>query len=136
MNTRENLTRRNFIKTASVGAAALAAAPAVLSAKSPNETIGVGCIGVGVRGCDLVIYIPYIKEARVAAICDVYKSHVQKGVERSRNPDVKTYVEPASATAQPDRALGPKSWDAVVVRSPPAPARHGLKAPIEAKSVR
>ena len=59
MNTNDQLilTRRQFLqdtsKLATTLVAASACAPAILAAKSPNEIIGVGCIGLGTRGGDL-----------------------------------------------------------------------------------
>jgi hypothetical protein len=52
------LNRRQFLCSAGQAATTLAAvsalAPAVLSAPSPAKTIGVGCIGLGTRGGDLI----------------------------------------------------------------------------------
>ena len=97
MKTFEPTTRREFLNTTTKTAAAVAAfssvAPSVLAAKSPNETIGVGQIGLGTRGGDLINSIVYVPGVKVTAICDVYGPHRQKGVERSQNPDVKTYVD-------------------------------------------
>ena len=115
MNTSEPTTRREFLKTTTQSAVALAAlagaAPAVLAAKSPNETIGVGQIGLGTRGGDLINTIVYVPGVKVTAICDVYGPHRQKGVERSQNPDVKTYVDYREMLAD-------KNVDAVVVSAP------------------
>lgn len=97
MTNQEHLNRRNFLETTGKSAAVLAAvtagAPAVLSARAPNETLGVGCIGLGVRGGTLCRQVAGAEGADVVAVCDVYKPHVQKGVERSDNPDVKSYVD-------------------------------------------
>ena len=115
MKRQEHLTRRKFLKTVGRGAAVVAAmsasAPAVLIAKSPNETIGIGCIGIGVRGGTLVNHISYLKDAKIVALCDVYKPHLQKGVERCKNPDVRTYVDYRELIADP-------GVDAVVIATP------------------
>ena len=115
MKTFEPTTRREFLKTTTKTAAAVAAfssvAPSVLAAKSPNETIGVGQIGLGTRGGDLINSIVYVPGVKVTAICDVYGPHRQKGVERSQNPDVKTYVDYREMLAD-------KNVDAVVVSTP------------------
>ena len=54
MNNQNNLTRREFLGTTGKVVTTLVAVsafgPAILAAKSPNETIGVGCIGLGTRG--------------------------------------------------------------------------------------
>jgi predicted homoserine dehydrogenase-like protein len=97
MNAPLNLTRRQFLqntgKAATTLAAASAFAPALLAAKSPNETIGVGCIGLGTRGGDIINEVAGAQGVKVVAVCDVYGPHRQKGIERSRNPDVKAYVD-------------------------------------------
>lgn len=105
------VTRRKFIETTGKGAVVVAAvssaAPAVLAAKSPNAEIGVGHIGLGVRGGRLIQQVagtpgkPGIEGARVVAVCDVYKPHLQKGVDRSNNPSVRTYSDYRELLADP-----------------------------------
>jgi predicted dehydrogenase len=121
MNPQNSISRRNFFGTTGKGMTALAAiaagAPAVLSAKSPNDAIGVGHIGLGVRGGSLITEIAGreqgggIEGAKVVAVCDVYKGHLQKGVERSLNPQVKTYVDYSELIAD-------KNVDVVVIAAP------------------
>ena len=58
MNNELHLNRRQFLRSTGQAATTLAAAsafaPAILSAESPTKTIGVGCIGLGTRGGDLI----------------------------------------------------------------------------------
>ena len=109
------LSRREFLGTTGKTTLLLAAAsnltPAVLAARSPNEQIGVGCIGLGTRGGDLIKGVTPVKGVKVVAICDVYKPHLQKGVERSNNPEVKSYVDYRELLAD-------KNVDAVVIGTP------------------
>jgi len=110
----EATSRRNFLRTAgsaAVGAAALSVAPAVLGARSPGETIGVGCIGLGTRGGDLINSVVYAPGVKVTAVCDVYGPHRQKGVERSQNPAVRAYTDYRELLAD-------KNVDAVVIAAP------------------
>src|ERR1035437_10166711 len=97
MNDPLSLTRRQFLqdtgKAATTLAAASAFAPSLLAAKAPGEVIGVGCIGLGTRGGDLINNVVNCDGVKVTAVCDVYGPHRQKGVERSKNPEVKTYVD-------------------------------------------
>ena len=115
MNDQLNLTRRQFLQNTSKAATTLAAAsafaPAFLAAKSPNETIGVGCIGLGTRGGDLINAVVAVPGAKVVAVCDVYGPHRQKGIERSRNPEVKAYVDYRELLAD-------KNVDAVIIGTP------------------
>jgi predicted dehydrogenase len=115
MNTPLRLTRRDFLRNTGTAAATLATAsalaPALLGADSPGKTIGVGCIGLGTRGGDLINAVVAVPGVKVVAVCDVYEPHRQKGIERSKNPDVKAYVDYRELLAD-------KNVDAVVIGAP------------------
>ena len=115
MNDPIILTRRQFLQDTSKAATTLATvsafAPALLAGKSPNETIGVGCIGLGTRGGDLINAVVAVPDVKVVAVCDVYGPHRQKGIDRSKNPDVKAYVDYRELLAD-------KNVDAVVIGAP------------------
>ncbi len=115
MNDPLNLTRRQFLqdigKAATTLGAASVFAPSLLAAKAPGETIGVGCIGLGTRGGDLINAVVPVPGVKVVAVCDVYGPHRQKGLDRSRNPDVKAYVDYHDLLAD-------KNVDAVVIGTP------------------
>ncbi|MCX7010809.1 MAG: Gfo/Idh/MocA family oxidoreductase [Kiritimatiellaeota bacterium] len=110
MNEPANLTRRDFLGTGGKAAATLAAAaafgPTLLKAKPTGETIGVGCIGG-----DVLNTVLNCEGVKVNAMCDVYGPHRRKGVERCKNPDVKTYVDYRELLAD-------KNVDAVVICAP------------------
>ena len=101
------LTRKQFLSTA----ATTAVAPAFLQSQSPNDEIRVGHIGVGVRGGTLVKNVVASKGAKVTAICDVYKPHVERGVEYSLNPQATRYGDYQDLLADP-------AVDAVVIAAP------------------
>lgn len=114
MNTHPLLNRRQFLRTTGQAASLAAAstfAPAILSAQSPGRTIGIGCIGLGTRGGDLINAVVAVPGVKVVAVCDAYGPHRQKGVERSRNPDVKSYVDYRELLAD-------KNVDAVIIATP------------------
>ena len=79
--------------------------------RPPGKTIGVGCIGLGTRGGDLINAVVHAPNVKVAAVCDVYGPHRQKGIERSLNPEVKAYVDYRELLADPN-------VDAVVIATP------------------
>lgn len=116
-----DISRRGFIKQSGAGAASLTAlvmnSEIALGRQSPNDTIGVGHIGLGVRGGSLVTEVAGrqfgggIEGAKVVAVCDVYKPHLDKGIERSMNPDVKSYTDYHDLLADPD-------VDVVVIATP------------------
>ena len=115
MKNNPNLNRRRFLQTTGQAATALAAvstfAPAVLSASSSGKTVGVGCVGLGTRGGDLINAVVNVDNVRVTAVCDVYGPHRQKGIERSLNPAVKAYVDY-------HELLADRNVDAVVIATP------------------
>ena len=115
MNTPLNFTRRDFIRTAGRATTTLAAAsvlaPSIVRAKSPNDVIGVGQIGLGTRGGDVLDGIVACDGVKVTAICDVYGPHRDKGVKRCQNPDVKAYTDYREMLADPN-------VDAVVISAP------------------
>ncbi len=110
-----NVSRRRFLHTTGRAATALAAvstfAPAGRSASSPGKTIGVGCIGLGTRGGDLINAVVNVANVKVTAVCDVYGPDWQKGIERSLNPAVKAYVDYRELLAD-------RNVDAVVIAMP------------------
>jgi len=115
MNDKPTLNRRQFLRTSGQAAATLAAAapfaPAILSAQSSGNTIGVACIGLGTRGGDLLDSVVHVPNVRVVAVCDVYGPHRQKGIQRSLNPEVKAYVDHRELLADPN-------VDAVIIATP------------------
>jgi len=111
MNAHGLSSRRHFLKTTGTAAATLAAAPAILAEASPNTSIRIGFIGLGTRGGDLIRATAPLAGVKVVAVCDVYGPHRQKGVERSQNPAVKTYVDYRDL-------LSDKNVDAVVIATP------------------
>jgi len=95
-NTPNNLSRRQFVeitgKAAATAALTSVAFPSITLGADPTANpVKVGHIGLGVRGGRLIQYTASIPSAKVVAVCDVYKPHLQKGVNRSHNPEVKTY---------------------------------------------
>ena len=115
MNDAAILNRRQFLINTGQAAASLAAvsafAPTILAAESPGKTIGVGCIGLGTRGGDLIDAVAHVPNVKVVAVCDVYGPHRQKGVQRSLNPEVKACVDYGEPLADP-------KVDAVVIATP------------------
>mgnify|MGYP005844315519 CR=1 FL=1 len=108
--SKETCAQNQFLRI-SRRSAMLAVPPAFLRSQSPNSEVRIGHIGAGVRGGDLVKNVVASKGARVTAICDVYKPHVEKGVEYSLNPQAKRYVDYQDLLAD-------ANVDAVVIATP------------------
>lgn len=115
MNPNDFTSRRHFLGTTAKTAgafAAYAALPRGLRADtSPNSTIGVGCIGIGTRGGDLMKNVVAVPGVKVVAISDVYQPHVKKGLALGGNPDAKGYRDYRELLADP-------RVDAVVIGTP------------------
>ncbi len=101
------MDRRDFLKSA----AALAAAPAVLAQKGPNDTIGVAVIGVGTRGYYLFQEFQKIQGVEIRSICDLYDGNLKRAREAAKNDRVKTGKEWEKVMADPD-------IDVVVIATP------------------
>src|SRR5215471_6111378 len=101
-------TRRDFIKKAAVGAAALAAYPPtrVLGA---NDRVRVGMIGVGGRGQELLKQVLELPNAQLVAMADVYTRRREQAKQMA--PGIQTLDEYR-------RLLDMKDIDAVIVASP------------------
>ena len=94
MKTPSILNRRSFIQNSGMAAAAGMLAPHILRGQEATiaaDPVRVAQIGIGTRGNGLLSVAGSKKNARVVAICDVYKPHLERGIALSNNPDVKTY---------------------------------------------
>ncbi len=116
MKHTEPISRRDFIQTSGKTAAALAAttmaAPYVLRGAEPTANpVGIGHIGLGTRGGNVIRAAASKKSCKIVAVCDVYEPHRQKGVELSNNPDVKAYVDYKEMLADP-------KVEAVIISTP------------------
>jgi predicted dehydrogenase len=114
MENEQDVTRRDFLKTAAVAAAVSAlpgvGAPAILANPSPNNVVNYGMIGTGTEGCTLLKFLATIPEGRCIATCDIYPPNLKKGVETiGSNPQ--TYDDYR-------RLLERKDLDAVMVVTP------------------
>ena len=110
-------TRREFIKQAAIGAAALAAypPPGVLGA---NDRVRVGMIGVGGRGEELLKQVLQVPNAQLVAIADVYSR---------RREEAKKIAPGIQAFDDHRRLLDMRDLDGVIVASPlHTHARHFL----------
>jgi predicted dehydrogenase len=114
MENAPDVTRREFLKTATAVAAASAlpgvGAPALLATPSPNEVVNYGFIGTGTQGCFLLKNLSTIPQGRCLCTCDIYPPNLKKGVETiGGNPQ--TYDDY-------HRLLERKDVDAVMIATP------------------
>ena len=77
-----NLTRRNFLKSAAIGAAALSLdACTRMNVRGANDDIRVAVIGFNGRGAGHIRTLQGMKGVRVVALCDVDSKVLDKGVK-------------------------------------------------------
>jgi Oxidoreductase family, NAD-binding Rossmann fold/Oxidoreductase family, C-terminal alpha/beta domain len=98
------IARRTFFQQSLGAGLALAAAPAW--ARSLNERLNLGFIGLGGRGQDLLGQFTRLNDVRVASLCDPDEALLARAAER--HPD-------ASRHADLRELLNDKSVDAVVI---------------------
>lgn len=107
----EEVNRRSFIK-----AAALAAGPAIVSARGANDKINIGWIGVGTRGNAAIdwLHTAAPNEVHLKAVCDTYQGYITRAIDRvqtiwGNKPD--TYDDYT-------KLLADKDIDAVYIMTP------------------
>src|SRR3954453_15107441 len=86
MRNRMNTTRRDFLQRAGAGAIVykLAGARPQLRAASKNDQIGLGFIGVGIRGTYLLEAFQKVSGVRPVIAADVYDGHHVNAKEITR----------------------------------------------------
>jgi len=109
-------TRRQFVRNCLAVGGALTTAPMILPTgvlgapgrPGANERIGIGGIGVGRRGGQVVGYLKFMPLARVVAVADVYLPHARK------------VAKPFNAAVYQDyrHLLDRKDVDAVIIATP------------------
>jgi len=85
---KRKVTRRNFLQNSAAAGLAMAAAPAILSARNPNEKLNVAAIGVGGRGWG---DLNAVKSENIVALCDVSANNLRRAAKSF--PKAKTYVD-------------------------------------------
>lgn len=108
MDGSTRMSRRTML----AASAAVLGVPTILSGAEPTaDPVRVGHIGAGTRGWDLIKYNGSIKSAKVVAVCDVYRPHLERGLEAANNPGAKGYSDYRELLADPD-------IEAVVIATP------------------
>ena len=107
----EELDRRNFIK-----AAAIAAGPAIISARGANDKVRIGWIGVGTRGYASLdwMHTAAPNDVQITNICDTYQGYIARAKDRMQTvwgTTPKTHVDYKELLAD-------KDVDAVFIMTP------------------
>ena len=80
----EDLSRRDFVKTAGAVTAAAAVAqgsPAIQKVRGANDQVPFGMIGTGSRGSYLLKHLKCIDNGRCVALCDIQQEALDRGVQ-------------------------------------------------------
>src|SRR5215469_7567929 len=107
----DELNRRSFLK-----AAAIAAGPAIISARGANEKINIGWIGVGTRGNAAIewLHTGEPNTVQITAVCDTYDGYIARAKDR-----VKTiWGNTPDAYKDYHDLLAKKDIDAVYIMTP------------------
>jgi len=118
---RPQVSRRAFIRNSAAAAATLAAAPNALAARStarsPNERIRIGFIGMGER-CDTHLdsaaKLQNDGRVEIAVVCDVFNRYRDEAVERVKSAT----KAPPKAVADYRDIINDQTIDAVVIATP------------------
>lgn len=106
------VTRRDFLKAAGYGAAAVAT-PAWARVIGANDRINVAIIGLGLRGSDhlnlLLEHRKHKQDVEIVALCDVYQKRLNAALKLV--PGAKTYTHHEDVLQRPD-------IDAVFIATP------------------
>jgi predicted dehydrogenase len=87
MKPNKSITRRRFLRKSAAAVGAVAAVPyvipsGVLASPGPNDRIGLGAIGVGRQGTDMMKIVVGCKDARVVAAADASLPRAQAFVAK------------------------------------------------------
>ena len=107
----DELNRRKFLK-----GAALAAGPAIISARGANDKINIGWIGVGTRGYASLdwMHTAAPNDVQITNICDTYQGYIARAKDRMKTiwgTTPKTHVDY-------HELLADKDVDAVFIMTP------------------
>ena len=112
-----SIPRRTFLGvTAGTLTAARLAAVSAAAARGPNDTLGVGLIGVGNRGSVLLKNLLQIPGVAVRAICDIDAQHLERGLASVEQTGQKRPAGTTDGTWK--ELLGKDGLDAIVSAIP------------------
>lgn len=85
-STKNNLTRRRFLRNTLITGAATLGFPAIVSARAPSSKLDIAIIGVGGRGG---ANMKRVSSENIVVLCDVNKTYLDKAAQQF--PKAKTY---------------------------------------------
>ncbi len=108
------LSRRNFLETTTLGAAALmlssSTAQVFAAGRGANDRILVGVVGAGSQGSGLIRSLATVPNTRITAVCDIFEPNLKKAVSLAGS-DPKSFTDYR-------KMIESKELDAVVIATP------------------
>jgi predicted dehydrogenase len=121
MDSYHDISRRDFIRRSAASVAGMGllldGVPVPLEASSlpkpamPNDRVGAGFIGAGIRGHILMDAVKQTGQADLVSVCDCYQGHLDRAKERTDGKIETIY-------AQYRKVLDSKEVDAVIIATP------------------
>jgi myo-inositol 2-dehydrogenase / D-chiro-inositol 1-dehydrogenase len=118
--------RRNFLKTAAAGGL-LILKPEIVFGSQANSTVEVGLIGCGGRGNWLAPFFPEYTGARITALADVVREHLDSTAKTLKVDGGRLYYGPDAY-----KELIASTLDAVAIETPPYFHPEQARAAVEA----
>ena len=112
MNQRTDPARRDFVKTAAAGLLILK--PETVFGSQANSTVEIGLIGCGGRGNWIAPFFPEYTGARIVALADVIREHLDTTGDKLKVDGSRLYYGPEAY-----KELAHSKLDAVVIETPP-----------------
>lgn len=128
MNAKPEARRREFIGSAAAGL--LIVKPQTAFGSAANSTVEVGLIGCGGRGNWIAPFFVEFAGARVVALADVIREHLDTTRAKLTNGTGRVYYGPNAY-----RELAHSSLDAVIIETPPYFHPDHAMAAVEAESM-
>ncbi|MBI4877491.1 MAG: Gfo/Idh/MocA family oxidoreductase [Acidobacteria bacterium] len=117
--------RRNFLKTAAGGVLVLK--PETVFGTQANSAVEVGLVGCGGRGNWIAPFFPEFTGARIVALADVVRTHLDTTREKFKVADGRAYYGPDAF-----QELANSKLDAVAIETPPYFHPEHARAAVEA----
>jgi myo-inositol 2-dehydrogenase/D-chiro-inositol 1-dehydrogenase len=111
-NTKQHSERRQFLKTAASGVLILK--PETVFGAQANSAVEVGLIGCGGRGNWIGPFFPEYAGARIVALADVVRDHLESTRAKMKVGSSRAYYGPEAY-----KELAHSKLDAVIIETPP-----------------
>jgi myo-inositol 2-dehydrogenase / D-chiro-inositol 1-dehydrogenase len=126
-DTPSNSERRDFLRATAAGSGLLLLKPETVFGYQANSTVELGLVGCGGRGNWIGPFFPEFAGARIVALADVMRDHLDATVPKFK-------VDSSRAYSGPDayQRLAASKLDGVIVETPPYFHPEQVRAAVDA----